>query len=390
MRRTSSGRSHSRRVLRPRSYLLATLALISMVGCQPQYRDRDRWPVCALPPTASRPDVAWLSPADSTTIYVSRTDTGPCLGESPWVAAICVDPVGSGFVVFRDHWTSHITRSDDVWSTMSTASPAERVRAATRTDSGTLVVITGGQAQPLPRQTDAADEPIPWLMGGEARIATLTDGQLSVGDVDVQTDWNPWRLKSGRFAGEESILVFVYKRSPFDAVARSRPFIYRVATGDDGLPHLQARWRGTSFSHPFVDATFGDFTGSGEGEIAALEVGRDGGRLLTAYHFQGFGLEGLAPGIDLPGVEDCLAAADVTGDAREELIVHRPTSAGETGPQFIAYGLTDAPEPTLAQVGSCEAPDDVLAWEPIARRGTSAGAVVCVTVNGTELRKIFF
>jgi hypothetical protein len=368
---------------------------LALAGCGPEYRDRDRWPVCALPEATSRDDVAWLSPTDATTIYIGQTATAPYFGDRPWVSAICADTAGTGFLVFSDQWTSHITGVPGVWSTLSTRPPAERVRAAVAVPSGAIILITGGETQPPPRQTDAADEPLPWLMGGEARVATIADGRVLGGDPDVQPDWNPWRLKAGRFAGEDAVLVFVYKRTPFDAVARQRPFIYRVTTGDDGLPHLQARWRGTSFSHPFVDATFGDFTGSGAGEIAALEAAEGGGRLLTAYHFEGFGLEGLAPSVELPEVDDWLAAADLVGDEREELIVYvvggeGPFAALDSGPRFVAYGLTGGPETKLMPVASATAMADLLSWVPVARTPVRSGSIMYLSRDTASVHEAIF
>ena len=168
-----------------------------------------------------------------------------------------------------------------------------------------------------------------------------------------------------------------------------------VATGDDGLPHLQARWRGSSFSHPFMDATFGDFTGSGEGEIAALEMANDGGRLLTAYHFEGFGLEGLAPSVELPEVDDWLAAADLVGDEREELIVYMaggdgPFSALDSGPRFVAYALTSDDDPKLMPVASASAMADLLSWVPIPRTPTRSGSVVYLSRETNSIHEAIF
>lgn len=277
---------------------------------------------------------------------------------------------------------------------MATSPPTESVRAAVAISSSALVVITGGETNP-PRQTGAGNASLPWLTGGEARIATLTNGRLSVGEADVQAAWNPWRLKAGRFAGEDNVLVFVYKRTPFDAVARQRPFIYRLVTGDDGLPHLRARWRGTSFSHPFVDATFGDFTGSGEGEIAALEVSNEGGRLLTAYHFEGFGLEGLAPSVKLPEVDDYLAAADLVGDEREELIAHvlggdGPFAALDSGPRFVVYALIGGPDPKFVPVASASAMADLLSWVPIAKTQAHSGSVIYLSRDTGSVHEAVF
>ncbi len=392
-RRYTRGRSFSSGALRSRwcTVVLAWMCL-ALAGCGPGYRDRDRWPVCALPQASSRDDVAWLSPTDQRSVMIGDS---PVATATSWLAAICPLPDAEGFLVFGDGDAQALTRESGDWRTRSLGDMPSRVRAAVAVPSGAAVIITGGETQPPPRQTDAADEPLPWLMGGEARVATVADDRILVGEPDVQTDWNPWRLKTGHFAGEDNVLVFVYKRTPFDAVARQRPFIYRVATSDDGTLHLQARWRGTSFSHPFVDATFGDFTGSGDGEIAALEAAGDGGRLLTAYHFEGFGLEGLAPSVELPEVDDYLAAADLVGDARDELIVYveggdGPFAALDSGPRFVVYALTSGPDPKLVPVASASAMADLLSWVPVPRTPDRSGSVIYISRETGSVHEAIF
>ena len=364
-------------MLRPRLHVPAAIALVVLAGCDQQPRDRDGWPIAAPPGATAASEVAWLSPADSRTIMVGDQ---PVMTAGERVSAICALPE-SGFVVFGEGPPVLLERSPDGWGARTLPTMPQRVRAAATDPSGALVLITGGQTQPIPDQTDTGDEPTPWLMGAEARVATAGEQGLAVGEADVQSDWNPWRIKTGHFAGEDNALVFVYKRTPFDPVARTRPFVYSIV-GDGGAVRLQARWRGTSFSHPFVDADFGDFTGSGEGEIAALEVAADGGRLLTAYHFEGFGLEGLAPTIEMPPVDDRLMAADVCGDGRDEIIVR----VQEPEPRFVAYGLTAEDEPRLEEVASAPGVAGVQAWLPLARAEGEDGAVVHVGPDATELR----
>jgi len=169
----------------------------------------------------------------------------------------------------------------------------------------------------------------------------------------------------------------VYNEAPFDEVMRRRPWIYRVVEGEDGLPHLDPRWRGTSFAHPFRDATFCDLTGTGEGEIAALEVAEDGGWMLTAYRFEGFGLEGMAPSLELPEVEDRIEAVHLDRNATDELLVH----ATGRPPRFIFYGLR-GPEPVLLEVAQARAPQNLLGWVPL-REEAGRFEIFCLLRDGS-------
>ncbi len=355
-----------------------------------------------------RPEVAYLSPIYPHDAVALTSPGAPLARFDAWVSCVAAAPGAPGFLVFAGDEAFHLTHVGDRLQSTAVGRTGCWVRAASVTtapdgsESGPpsrrlrrtglepdllMALICGGEVQPSPRQTDAEDEPVPWLMNAEVRLARVEEGRLVLGEAEVPAELNPWRIKSGRFAGEENLLVFVYKRSPFDPIARRRPFVYRVIGGEDGRIHLQPRWRGTSFSHPFVDADFGDFTGEGRGEIAALEVGRDGGRLLTAYRFKGFGLEGLAPTVRLPEVEDWLAGADVCGDERDELLVR----AGGGEPAFAAYGLTNDKEPQLVELARAVAPERTLGWVALERDGEPTGRVACLTSDGAlrllELRE---
>jgi len=296
-------RSSPRGVSRPRAHVpsaslaLAALLAIAGAGCQPQHRDRDRWPIAVARDLEGRPEVAYLSPIYPHDAVALTSPGAPLARFDAWVSCVAAAPGAPGFLVFAGDEAFHLTHVGDRLQSTAVGRTGCWVRAASVTtapdgsESGPpsrrlrrtglepdllMALICGGEVQPSPRQTDAEDEPVPWLMNAEVRLARVEEGRLVLGEAEVPAELNPWRIKSGRFAGEENLLVFVYKRSPFDPIARRRPFVYRVIGGEDGRIHLQPRWRGTSFSHPFVDADFGDFTGEGRGEIAALEVGQDG------------------------------------------------------------------------------------------------------------------
>jgi hypothetical protein len=234
-------------------------------------------------------------------------------------------------------------------------------------------ILTGGRMDGLPDGVPAEDPP--WLVNAELRLVWGSDGALQVGEPEPPSGCSPFRLRTGRFAGEENLLVLVYAAAPFDAVMRRRPWIYRVVENDDGLPHLEPRWRGTSFARPFRDATFGDFTGEGEGEIAALEVGRDGNRLLTAYRFEGFGLEGLAPSLPMPRVEERLEAVARTAAGRDEALLRALDG------RFVCYSLEgDALQETLSIAG----PPEVLEWSVTDAAEDAPARIECVLPDGTR------
>lgn len=334
---------------------------------------------------------------------VTRVDGGTVLASAPGPITLSVEPstvmqIGDpvrciaaapddGFLIFSRRTLTHLRREPDgIWSSADFHPIDREVRSAALM-SERIAALTGGQPQPAERASYPGDsaEPPPWLLGGEVRLAWVEGDRLIVGEPEEPSGENPYRIRAGVFAGELNLLVFVYNRAPFDHVTRRRPWIYRVVEGEDGRPHLQPRWRGTSFAHPFRDATFGDLTGAGAGEIAALEVDRDGGRLLTAYHFEGFGLEGLAPSVKLPGdrarsqVEDRVEAADWVGGEAQELVV-RTTDGG-----FVFYGL-DATAETLTEVLRVDGPREVLGWIVTDQHGGEPGDIICLLANGGTWR----
>lgn len=364
------------------------LLVAANVGCQPEYRDRDRWPMAVGQGLKGSREVVYLSPLCSKELVALTSPDTAAARYGGWVSCISLAPAAEGFVIFAGHEAFHLRRAPEGWRNAAVGRPGRWVRAACPIVSPSrdhlLALICGGQTQPASGQNEAAGEPTPWLMNGEVLLATLANERLLLGEAELPGDLNAWRIKSGRFAGEQNLLVCVYTRSPFDPIARRRPFVYRVEEDADGVVHLEPRWRGTSFSHPFVDADFGDFSGAAEGEIAALELGSDEGRLLTAYRFEGFGLEGLAPTVELgdpegrPDVEDLLAAADVVGDDRDELLVH--ARGGEGG--FAAYGLTDDEQPQIVELARAPAPERTIAWVPLERSGRRTGQVACLKRDG--------
>ncbi len=313
------GRGRSHRSPRPLACtLLAAVAALVPGGCAERL-EFDRWPMEVVIRPSAGGNAGWRSPTDPRTLEISHAD--PFTVASP-ITALGPSPdlEGSffGLLVFHEEGVDRCGAMLVADGPVAVRGELPLVRAAVVLDRfedrppWTVSVLLTGGATDAPAAADGG-EPPPWLMGGELRLAWFEGSDYVVGGSELPADVNPWRIRAGRFAGEESLLVFIYNKAPFDDVMRRRPWIYRVAEGQDGLPHLDPRWRGTSFAHPFRDATFCDLTGTGEGEIAALEVAEDGGRLLTAYHFEGFGMEGMAPSLDLPEVEDRLEATHWLG-----------------------------------------------------------------------------
>ncbi|MEA3400730.1 MAG: hypothetical protein U9R79_05725 [Armatimonadota bacterium] len=292
-------------------------------------------------------------------------------------APLYPDPA-PGFFVYHDGGITYLPGADVEPRPLSEAGDLPTVRsvAACSGPRGRKLaaLVVGGRAADSPNTPSA--EPPPWVTGAELRLAWTQDRVLSLSAPALEGEASPWRVKAGRFAGEDAnVLVFVYTQARFDDVVRRRPWIYRVVADNDGPPHLDPRWRGSSFSHPFRDATFCDLTGTGEGEIAALEVDRDGGRLLTAYHFEGFGVEGLAPSVKLPEVEDRLEAADWVGERQQELVVRCADG------RFVFYQL-DAEADELREVLSVDGPPDVLGWLVTDKHSGEPGDILCVLPDG--------
>ncbi|MGC9319776.1 MAG: hypothetical protein ACP5KN_17215 [Armatimonadota bacterium] len=365
---------------RSRSVLLLAAAL-TMAGCGPEEVPQpfERWPIMMTMIPAPVHQFAWLSPRHPKRLVMQHYEPVTTDGA---ITAICHCPDLS------DEWavTSLVAFHEGGAECVDTLSAEQRpmevppqlpvVRSAETlwlySGLGVLVLLTGGTTDTV---AAAEAEPPPWLSDGEVRLGWIEDGTLFLGEPELEAGSNPYRVRVGYLAGELNVLVFVYTRAPFDDVIRRRPWIYRVVEDDGGLPHLDPRWRGTSFSHPFRDATLCDLTGEEEGEIAALEVDRDGGRLLTAYRFEGFGLEGLAPSVKLPDVEDRLEAADWAGEREQELVVRCPDG------RFLFYRL-DAEAGELRQVLSVDGPRDVLGWVVTDQHGGEPGDIVCVLPDG--------
>ncbi|GEM_PF-5934251 len=392
------GWARMKRRSRQASSLVAWIALLCIAGCADEASPPPGGatvPVVASHafPLGKTSQVAWRSPSDPNEVLLLGVEE-PVRVAGP-ISAICAvpaldyhladdTPLRFGFLVFHADGVRYlgglVGRDLTVisGSELAIEGSLATIRAAVPAqphggNTGEVVaLVTGGEAPSA--AGDGQGEPPPWVSGASLQLAWLQGESLVVGEAYL-ADTNPWMLRAGVFAGEGNLLVGVYTRAPFDDVPRRRPWIFRVEIGEDGLPHLRPRWRGTSFSRPFRDAIFGDFSGRGEGEIAALEVTRDGGRALTAYHFEGFGLEGLGESGDLPPAADRLEAAHWVGDYADELIVR-----AEDG-RFVFFGL-DADAGKLLEVLVVDGPPDVLGWTITSASGGEPGELVCALPDG--------
>jgi len=359
----------------------ALLAVATIAGCaEPPPRRFERWPIMMTTIPSPAHQFAWLSPQHPARLVMQYGDPVTTKGaitaisDSPDVSshgwAVC------GLVAFHEEGAEHVNTISrehhplEIDGELSCARAAERVWPL-EMQRPALVLIDGGTVDASVQAEDA--EPAPWLLGGEVRLAWFDEGTLVLGESEIEGEANPYRIRAGWFAGEDSLLVFVYTRAPFDDVLRRRPWVYRIVESDEGVPHLEARWRGTSLSHPFRDATFCDLTGDRSGEIAALEIAEDGGRLITAYRFEGFGLEGLAPSVKPAEVEDKLEAANWVGGWEQELVVRR------TDGRFVFFALDTG---KLREVLTVDGPREVLGWVVTSASNGEPGDIVCVLPSG--------
>jgi hypothetical protein len=342
--------------------LILALAAIAQVGCS-RSPALDRWPIAHATSHRGEQFVAYATPPRGFGISL----TTHVIQVRDHVTAICPVPE-RGMMVFTPTGGFDIESGRDVWCEQP------KVREAVWLGDDRMALLVRGRT--TARRPARPAEPRPWLTGAEVRPAWIAGDRLAVGEAGLPSGVNPWALRAGRFAGEDdNLLVFVYTEAPFDAVIRRRPWIFRVVEGDDALPHLEPRWRGTSFSRPFRDATFGDFTGTGEGEVAALEVTRDEGRVLTAYRFRGFGLEGLAPSAELPPVEDRLETVHRGGSAADALVVRA------TDGRFLFLEL-DPDAAALRETMVIEGPPAVLGWTIAGTFDDRPGSLTCVLPDG--------
>jgi len=104
------------------------------------------------------------------------------------------------------------------------------------------------------------------------------------------SDWRPWKVQTADVDGDGDIEVSVgvFKTTRFDPEYKKRPFLYNW--DQDGI---SPKWLGSRLSREFEDYIFADVDGDGSDDILSVELLPDGGKVINAYRWKGFGFIGL-------------------------------------------------------------------------------------------------
>ncbi len=201
------------------------------------------------------------------------------------------------------------------------------VRTATGLGANRLAVISGGE-----------------YVGGVLKAAQVSLWELfpycrKLWD-GISPQMNPQSLTVGNLEGHCCVLIGVYKSAILEPVVRLRPWIYRLE-GE----RLVAVWKGSSFSQPYVAATFADVCPENPSdEVCALELTRGGQRQITIYRWRGFVMEGIAQSTPAP-FGDTIKHAQAT-DGETALYVWL---GGQCG-QIVGLGVPQWPKNSLARL----------------------------------------
>lgn len=152
------------------------------------------------------------------------------------------------------------------------------------------------------RRQAGADEELLVILGPDGStygtsfeiLGVSTDGTLERRAYESMQEMNPWRLQTADVDGDgiQDISITMYKKTKFHPVMANRPFLYSWKEG-----RIAPLWRGSRLSRPFDDYVFSDLNRDGRDELIANEQLESGERVLQAYHWKGFGFEGLAQSI---------------------------------------------------------------------------------------------
>jgi hypothetical protein len=194
--------------------------------------------------------------------------------------------------------------------------PWPRAATAAAARDGRAIIFSGHQAQVVPTDADAGET---WMIAEEVRdavvvgdrIALLVGGAFQQGVLrgarvllwpglrppaypappvpapQVNSAWDPFLLRAA--PGRPELLVGMRKTAHFDPVERARPFLYRLVADT-----LRPIWKGTAFSHPFVDAALVPWPTEPHVVTCALEELGGEMRAVLMYTWTGAAMEAVA------------------------------------------------------------------------------------------------
>ncbi len=187
------------------------------------------------------------------------------------------------------------------------------------------------------------------ISGGEYVGGVLKGAQVSLWELfpycrklwdRISRQMNPQSLTVGNLEGHRCVLIGVHKSVILEPVVRLRPWVYRLED-----ERLVAVWKGSSFSQPYVAATFADVCPeSPHDEVCALELTRGRQCQIIIYQWRGFVMEGIAQSAPAP-FGDTIKHAQAT-DGETALYVW---VGGQCG-QIVGLEVPQWPKNSLARL----------------------------------------
>lgn len=148
-------------------------------------------------------------------------------------------------------------------------------------------------------------------------LGVTPEGTLKPRASESMREMNPWQLQAADIDGDGvlDISITMYKKTKFHPVMANRPFLYSWKTD-----RIEPLWRGSRLSRPFEAYVFSDLDNDGRDELIATEQLQNGGRVLQAYGWKGFGFEGIAQSIPCAEIRD-LQVDSETGSVEAWVII---------------------------------------------------------------------
>jgi len=123
----------------------------------------------------------------------------------------------------------------------------------------------------------------------------------------VKPTFHPWQLWWASAAGERRLAVASYKATPYVHFEHNCMFLFVW----HAYGVVEPRWLGSRLTRPYLDATHAPVRTRDDTTMVAIEITRDGGHGLSAYHPIGFGYEGEWHTESLPGLQRVAAYGPV-------------------------------------------------------------------------------